>query len=213
MASARRIHSTYKKLLNKYGHPVELWPQWCSQDKDEQLRQLIAIGAILVQRTSWVNAEKALKNLRKAKLLSVKKLAKVELDKLTELIRVAGFYTTKPRRLQELCKFVSNNYNDLSSMLAQDRIKLREEFLEVYGIGPETADTLLLYALDKPSFIIDEYTKRFVKKYGLSDELDYVGLKELFESSLPEDVEVYQNYHVFMIADQKGKEHCLMAVV
>jgi endonuclease-3 related protein len=213
MLKSSKIFKLYNHLLKKHGHPKKLWPQWCAKSKNEKLRQLIAIGAILTQRTSWRNAEKALINLKKKNLLSTKQITELDIKKLTKLIRVAGFYTTKPKRLREFCNYVISNYGDLSKMRRKPTDILRKELLEVYGVGPETADTLLLFALDKPSFIVDEYTKRFVGKYSLADTRGYDDLKKLFESSLQKSVEIYQNYHVLMIVDQKGKEWCLMGSI
>ena len=277
-----KVYELYKKLLKDNGHPKEIWPQWCGVKMGEAERELVAVGAVLTQRTSWRNAEMALKNLRMAGLLSLPKIADVELDRLTELVRVAGFFNTKPRRLQELARFVLEKYGSLEEMrkismkpkrpvprwqsqrgrqggAIGPALWLRDELLGIYGIGPETADTLLLYALDLPSFVIDEYTKRFVKKYGLfgserspvvhqgeveegqgtklglkarssggtSPSIrqsadsgkkprrlnDYEELKNLFESSLSKNVEIYQNYHVLIIVDQKGRDGSLMEEV
>lgn len=210
MLKSNNISNLYKKLLSKHGQPKKLWPQWCAKNKSENLRQLVAIGAILTQRTSWRNAEKALLNLKRQNLLSIEKINKLDRSKLTKLTRVAGFYTTKPKRLQEFCRFALTNYRSLSKMGTQPLGKLREKLLSVYGIGPETADTIILYALDKPSFVIDEYTKRFVEKYKLAKTRDYNKLKMLFEKNLPRNTEVYQNYHILMIVEQKGRQWCVM---
>ena len=213
MSKQTPIYEKYQELLSLHGHPRKIWPQWCGVAKNERTRQIIALGAILTQRTSWTNAEQALMNLKEADLLSIKKVAETDLDRLTELVRVAGFYTTKPKRLQALCRFILDNYGTVSDMQKSDLGDLREELLEVYGIGPETADALLLYALDKPSFVIDAYANRFVEKYGLATTDDYHELKDVFESSLPTDVEIYQNYHVLIIVDQKGIDKSGMEVV
>ena len=205
-----QISTLYKELFKKFGHPRELWPQWCHSNKDEKLRELIAFGAILVQRMSWKNAEKALINLKENNLLDVQKIARLRnLEQLTEIIRPAGFHTTKPKRLQALCRFIVEN-GSLTELAQRSIEEIRPRLLDVYGVGPETSDTLLLYALDKSSFIVDEYTKRFTNKYALPEESDYDVLKQLYEDSLPRDVEVYQNFHVLIICDQKGKEWCRM---
>jgi endonuclease-3 related protein len=210
MLKTTNIYDLYKELLQRHGHPRKLWPQWCAKNKSEDMRQLVAIGAILVQRTSWKNAEKALVNLKNRNLLSINKIAKLENKELTKLIRVAGFYSTKPKRLKEFCHFVLSNYGDFTKMTRKPIKDLRKELLSVYGIGPETADTIILYSLDKPSFIIDEYTKRFVNNNKLSDTRDYNKLQDLFENNLPRSTEIYQNYHILIIIDQKGKDWCVM---
>lgn len=203
----KRIYDLYKELYKRHGDPARLWPQWCSKKKDNNLRDLIAIGAILVQRTSWHNANLALKNLKAEKLLTLDSIASLQdMVKLTKLIKPAGFYQTKPRRLHGFCKHVIEKHNTLDNFRNVETSSARDELLSLYGIGPETADTILLYALDKPSFIIDEYTRRFSKKYNLPNG----NPKELFESSLPKDVKIYQNYHVLIIVDQKGRDWCVM---
>lgn len=153
------------------------------------------MGMILVQRTSWHNAELALKNLLQADLLSIKKIAELPShEPLIPLIRIAGFYQSKPKRLYDICRYAAGNSYS------------REELLKINGIGPETADTILLYAADQPTFIIDEYTKRFVEKHRLADDFDYTFLQKLFEENLPKDFRVYQDFHALIIFDQKDKK-------
>ena len=208
------IYDKYKELLEKYRDPIKYWPQWCAEEKDENLMQLVSMGAILVQRTSWSNAEKALINLREQNLISLEKILNTDLDKLTELIKVAGFYTTKPRRLVELSKFVVKEYGTFECMKGQEDIEsLRQELLSVYGVGPETADTILLFVLEKPTFIVDAYTKRFVTKYSLFEFESDEEVKKIFEENLPRRSEVYWNYHVLKILDQRPLEKCYMKVI
>jgi len=135
------------------------------------------------------------------------------LKKLTELIRPAGFCQTKPKRLFDFCSFAIEEYNGLENLVKEDLEITREKLLALYGIGPETADTILLYALDRPTFIIDEYTKRLVIRERLARALTYDYLKQLFEENLPQDVEVYQNFHALIIIEQKGKEGSVMKIV
>ena len=240
----------YLELFKKYGDAVKYWPQWCAKRKNEDLREVVAIGAILTQRTSWTNAHLALRNLKNEKLLSLKGIANLNnLDKLTKLIKPAGFYQTKPKRLYVFAKFVLEKYGYLENFEKENTKVARQRLLNLYGIGPETADTILLYVLDKPSFVIDEYTKRFVRKYKLlrdfpvsltqgsslrtprlvgkldsvnckaiygfklADTGNYEELKKIFEKALAKDVKVYQNYHVLIIVDGKGKEKSVMEVV
>lgn len=208
----KRIANLYEELFDEHGDPEKVWPQWCSNKKNLYTRQLIVIGAILVQRTSWHNANIALKNLKKKNLISLKKLSEINKNELSKYIRKAGFHTTKPKRLIEVSNYFTNN-GGMKSLMKKNKTKLRKELLGVYGIGPETADVLLLYALDKPSFVIDEYTKRFVKKQNLSKDLSYDFLKKLFENSLEKDIEIYQKYHALIIIDQTNKKHSYMEVV
>ena len=207
------VFNLYDRLLTEHGDPVELWPQWCAKEKDTATREIIIIGSILVQRTSWRNAEKALVNLRNSNLLSLKSITNTSIDTLTPLILVAGFYTSKPYRLKTVASHIVNKYGSVEKMLHKDTDELREELLSLMGVGSETADTILLYGLNKPTFIIDAYTKRFITKYNLTRETEYQKLKMYFEESLPKKVKVYQDMHVLMIADDKGKDWCKMQVV
>lgn len=209
-----KIYALYQELLQKYGLPDKIWPQWCAKKNTTKDRELIAIGAILTQRTSWRNADLALRNLKKERLLSLNKIAKLtNLNKLTKLIRPAGFYQTKPKRLYGLASFIVKNYKNLTKFAKEDLGIARSKLLNLYGIGPETADTILLYALDEPSFVIDEYTKRFVAKNLSLKNINYDSLKKLFEDNLPKNVEVYQNYHTLIIIEQKGLKGSLMRVL
>lgn len=209
-----KIHQLYLELRQKHGPAVEIWPQWCTARKSPRLRELIAIGAILTQRTSWHNADLALRNLKKRGLLSLTVIAGLpDLEKLTKLIRPAGFYTTKPRCLFDFCAFVTHEGGDLKTLGREEPGLVREKLLAIKGIGPETADTILLYALDKPAFVVDEYTKRLVEKRGLADKFSYEHLKELFEKGLPRDVKLYQDFHALIIIEEKGKSGSVMKKV
>lgn len=211
---SNRIYLLYQELYKKYGDPVKIWPQWCSKKKDNRLRDLITIGAVLTQRTNWHNADIALRNLKRKKFLSLKRISELKsFNELTELIRPAGFWQTKPRRLFGLASFVIEKYGDLERMRKEDLSSLRKKLVSLYGIGPETADVILLYALDKPSFVIDEYTRRLVLKRKLFEKTAYDSLKKLFENSLPRDAAIYQNYHALIIVDQKGKKDTKMSVI
>jgi len=214
MSTNNKIHQLYFELQQKYGPAEKFWPQWCASKKSLRLRELTAIGAILTQRTSWHNADLALRNLKREGLLSLSKIADPSnLDQLTELIRPAGFYQSKPRRLFGFCFFVTSEYGNLESLIKEDLKVAREKLLTLNGIGPETADTILLYALDRPSFVIDEYTKRLVKKKGLATNLTYDYLKNLFEKNLPRDVKIYQDFHTLVIVEQKGETGSAMKKV
>ena len=158
----------YNSLLKKWGDPVNYWPEWCAEEKTNQQREVVALGAILVQRTSWHNAEIALKNLKNNGLLSIKAISLKSVDDIVSLVRVAGLYNTKPKRLIVLCQFIVEHYGVWGNFMQQDANTAREELLTISGIGPETADTILLYTCDKPTFVIDEYTKRFIRNNNLS---------------------------------------------
>lgn len=212
-----KIFQLYLDLLQKYGSPEKYWPQWCKKEKSLKEREIIVLGAILTQRTSWRNAEMALANLKKAALLSLGKIAGLDSpEPLVGLIRVAGFYQTKPKRLFEFCRYINEKYGGIENfrrLAGENLAEARRELLSLYGIGPETADTILLYVLDKPSFVIDEYTKKLVTKEKLATDLNYENLKKLFEEGLPRDVRIYQDFHALIIFSQKEKSGWGMRVV
>jgi len=209
-----KIYQIYLDLLQKYGSPEKYWPQWCKKLKTLRDREIIALGAILTQRTSWHNAETAILNLKKTGLLSLKKISELQSsERLIPYVRVAGFYQSKPRRLFDLCTFVVKNYGNIENLLKDELKIIKEKLLSLYGIGPETADTILLYSLDKPSFVIDEYTKRLAKKEELAENFDYNCLENLFEKNLPADVKIYQDFHALIIFSQKEKSGWGMKIV
>jgi endonuclease-3 related protein len=209
-----KIYQLYLQLYGKYGDPAVFWPQWCAKNKTEATREIVSIGAILTQRTSWHNADLALENLKRKNLLSLEKIAKLKnLDELTELIRPAGFYQSKPKRLFSLASFVVGSYGNLTDFMREELNLARDKLLGLYGIGPETADTILLYALDRPTFVIDAYTQKLVEKEGLAKNLDYHYLKQLFEDNLPKDTTLFQNFHTLIIVEQKGQEGSMMRII
>ena len=179
-----KIYSLYKKLLKQY--EKQNW--WPAKTKYE-----VVVGAILTQNTSWRNVEKALENLRKEKALNAKKILGMDLRKLKKLIRPSGFYNQKAKRLKDVTK----KYLKLKNGMSVE--ELRKELLSVKGIGKETADSIILYAFEKPIFVIDAYTRRFCKKFGLFEGKEYDEYREFFESNLPKDVELYKEYHALIV--------------
>ncbi|OGM12834.1 hypothetical protein A3A76_01080 [Candidatus Woesebacteria bacterium RIFCSPLOWO2_01_FULL_39_23] len=209
----KSIYQHYQQLLQEYGDPVNYWPQWCAKSKSTEEREKVIIGMVLVQRTSWHNADIALKNLKKENLLSIDGIAKLKnLDQLTQLIRPAGFYQSKPQRLFDICTFVVNQ-GGIKGLMKKDVKDIRQWLLNIKGVGQETADTILLYALDKPVFIIDEYTRRWVEKEGLIKEKDYSKLQQFFHINLKSNLNNYQNFHTLIIVSQRGREKSVMEVV
>ena len=198
-----QIYQCYLDLLKEYGEACVYWPEWCAKEKTEKDREIIAIGAILVQRTTWHNADLALRNLKKEGLLRIKSLATMDAEPLGQIIRSAGFYQSKPERIIELSKLLERGIDNVT----------REELLAIKGIGKETADTILLYAADKPVFVIDEYTKRFVTSKGWDSNLDYDYLQQLFENNLSKEVGLFQNYHALIIVAQRGKVKSKMELI
>lgn len=197
------LEEIYNKLKRKYKKNQKQWEIWCKRKKTKKEREEIIIGSILTQRTNWNNVEKAMENLKKAKINSLEKIYKLGRKKLSLLIKPAGFYKTKANYLFNLAKFIIKNYGNIEKMKKEKTEILREKLLKLKGIGPETADSILLYALDKPIFVIDEYTKRLVKKYKLTKNFSYSFLQKLFQENLPQDLNLYQNFHALIVIDGK----------
>jgi endonuclease-3 related protein len=190
------IYNIYKILLNHYGKQ-NWWPA--------ETRYEVVVGAVLTQNTSWKNVERAINNLKSEDLLEEEKILSVDEDKLKQLIKPAGFYNLKAKRLKNVTKFIVDNYGNTEDMAKVDKdiLTLRDELLSVNGIGKETADSILLYALDRESFVVDAYTKRMFNRLGIIDEkAEYDDIKVLFERHLPKDLEIYKEYHALIV------EHC-----
>jgi len=194
----------YKELKRKYGMPKGQWKLWRKRPKTEREREEVIIGAILTQRTNWKNVELALNNLKKAKINSLKDILRLGEKRLAPLIRPSGFYQTKANYLFHLVEFILRNYGNLEKMRKANLKELRKQLLKLKGIGSETADSILLYALDKTVFVIDEYTQRLVKKRGLADDLSYAFLQKLFEKNLRKDFRLYQDFHALVVINGKN---------
>lgn len=199
-----KVYKLYLSLLKKYQAPQEFWQKWCKVRKTRQDRVSIVLGAILTQRTNWQNVELALKNLKEARALSIEQVGRIDRQSLEKLIRPSGFYKQKAARLITLCKFMVENFKTLEKFFAQPLKTCREQLLTLPGVGPETADSILLYAGHKSIFVIDEYTRRFAKKHRLARNLSYDNLQQLFQQNLPQDVKLYQDFHALIVLD--GKE-------
>lgn len=182
-----RIHRHYLSLLKKHGKPSGFWKKWCKDKKTKKDREEIVVGAILTQRTNWRNVELALENLRRERILSIQKIEQAaanDLKLLERLIRPAGFYRQKAERLFLFCRYINGVHGSLKNFFSKDLEYCREQLLEQKGVGPETADSILLYGGDKPTFVIDEYTRRFVKKNGLAgDEVCHFASAQCLPSS------------------------------
>jgi endonuclease-3 related protein len=168
----------------------------------------VIIGAILTQNTSWKNVERAITNLGHAGCLDWAKLRDIALADLAELIRPAGYFNVKTKRLKAFVTWLWERYDgDLDRMFATRTETLREELLSISGIGRETADSILLYAGNKATFVVDAYTYRILRRHRLiDDDADYEQIKDLFESNLPSDVKLFNEYHALLVA--VGKDHC-----
>lgn len=198
--SPRDLRGIFKVLLRHFG-PQHWWPG------DSPFE--IMAGAILTQNTSWANVEKALANLKNAKALDPGIMRGLSEHKLAALIRPSGYYNIKARRLKAFLDFYSEVYGDSPAAMArQDTAVVRAQLLSVKGIGPETADSILLYALNKPVFVIDAYTKRLCVRLRLAGEdAGYDDLQRLFISRLPKDAALFNEFHALIV--KTGKDYCL----
>jgi endonuclease-3 related protein len=188
----------YQLLFKAFG-PQHWWPG------DTPFE--IIIGAILTQNTNWQNVEKAINNIKKAGLLHPEILL-VNKDRIPRLIRPSGFYNLKSKRLINFLEYFIEKYNGkIANFDGRDTDSLRREFLNISGIGPETADSILLYALDRPVFVVDAYTRRIFSRHKLlrADD-DYDTIKKFFQDNLPEDVRVYNEYHALIV--RLAKKYC-----
>jgi len=167
------------------------------------------VGAILTQSTSWVNVEKAIKALKEEDALSCEAILEMSEKKLAGLIKPTLYHNVKARKLKELCRFLEDGYDcDIDSMLEEDTQLLRIRLLGVWGVGEETADSILLYAMDKPSFVVDAYTRRVYGRLGVLEGRERYGeIKRMFEESLPQETRLFQLYHAFIV--EHCKSHCL----
>ena len=197
-----KLKNIYSKLYKEYG-AQGWWPingkyHKGNYDFPKNTREQfeIIIGAILTQNTSWLQVEKALKNLRKLKCIDAEQILKLDKEILKEAIKPTGYFNQKTEYLIRIAEF----YNQL-----RGKTPSRKELLAVKGIGPETADSILLYAYKQPEFVIDAYTKRILTHNGLIDETaNYNKLKEMFEKNIEKDFKTYQEYHALIVEHAKN---------
>lgn len=191
--------TVFEKLLEFYG-PQNWWPGESPLE--------IMVGAVLTQNTSWKNVEKAITNLKEESLLNLQRLHQTNVEELAEVIRPSGYYRLKAKRLANLVDHVMTKYDgDLEWMFSHDLETLREELLGINGIGPETADSILLYAGNKPTFVVDAYTARILKRHGWIDwEADYHQIQEHFVGTVPPEVEHYNEFHALIV--RAGNQFC-----
>ena len=201
MASGQnRIRTVYDRLMDAFG-PQGWWP---AETPFETM-----VGAILTQNTAWANVERAIRRLKEDGALDARTLLEMPDDRLETLIRSAGTFRVKTRRLKAFLAFFAGRYGaDIVRMRNAPAGRLREELLAVPGIGPETADCIMLYALEKTTFVVDGYTRRVFGRLGAIDRsLGYHEIKRRFEAALPGDLGVYNEYHALIVA--LGKHTCL----
>ncbi len=195
----QKLIEIYNLLSERFG-PQHWWPG--------ETRFEVIIGAILTQNTSWSNVEKAIENLKSDDLLTAEKLHNTDTEKIAELIRPAGYFNIKAKRLKNFLNWLLENYQGLLENLdSADTAQLRQQLLCITGIGAETADSILLYALQRPVFVVDAYTARIAVRHNLIEPpFDYSQLQELFQNNLPEDIQLFNEYHALLV--KLGKEYC-----
>lgn len=199
MTARREIRAIYDALFAAYG-PQRWWPaRTCVE---------IVVGAILTQNTAWTNVLRAIATLRARRLLAWPALRDVDAKTLAAAVRSSGTYRVKAKRLKAFVAWFFETYDgDERAMFATPLETLRGELLSVSGIGPETADAILLYAGGLPTFVVDAYTARVMRRHRVIDAgATYHEVKDVFESALPADVELYNEYHALIV--RVGKRHC-----
>jgi endonuclease-3 related protein len=200
-----KLTKLYQILRKHYGHRG-WWPGAEKYSGGSQLE--VIIGAILTQNTAWKNVEKALQNLKDYRVLNFKALVELPQEDLAHLIRPSGYFNQKALKIKAFLRFVQDEYRgNIKKMFATPTVELRKQLLSIKGIGPETADCILLYAGEHLSFVIDLYTYRIMTRHGWAEEeIDYHGLQELFASNIPDELDLYQDFHAQLVA--VGNQHC-----
>lgn len=194
------VKSLVDKLEGVYG-VAEWWPSESSFE--------IAVGAILTQRTSWKNVQVAIGNLKSSAMMSPAAICSCDIASLHEVIRPSGFYRQKSRYLRSFSSHLLDRYGgDIERMRDRPASELRQELLSIEGIGPETADTIMLYALSLPSFVVDSYSFRLLDRLGIYSGRDYRHVKTMFEEALGLDARRLSSAHAAVVTH--CKEHCLV---
>lgn len=189
----------YREFRSRFG-PRHWWPAETPFE--------VCVGAILTQNTSWKNVSRAIENLKAAQALELVPMHRMQTSQLAELIRSAGYYNVKATRLMNFVNHVMDNYGgDLASLFSRPTEALRQELLTIKGIGKETADSIMLYAAQKPVFVVDAYTKRVLSRHGLiSEKADYDSIQDLFHENLPHEISLFNDFHAQFVA--VGKYYC-----
>lgn len=193
-----KLYDIYNKLFGFWG-PQHWWP---AESKFEMI-----VGAILTQNTSWTSVEKAIKNLKEADLLSIEKILYTADEVLAELIRPAGYYNQKTKRLKDFCLFLKSQFNgNIEDLFELPMEKLREVLLSQKGIGYETADSIVLYGANKPIFVVDAYTKRLFYRLGIieNEKIEYNHLQSLIMKNLDNDATLFNEYHALIVVHCKN---------
>jgi endonuclease-3 related protein len=197
--TSNKLLSVYKILRKTYG-PQGWWPARTPFE--------VIVGAILTQNTAWTNVEKAILNLKKNRALSPRKIEKIGERTLARLIRPAGYYNIKARRLKNFISFLYSGYGGSVKMLSSEEpARLKEILLSVNGIGPETCDSIMLYALNKPVFVVDAYTRRIFSRHShFASSAGYHDIQKYFMDNLPKNIKLYNEYHALIV--RLAKDFC-----
>ena len=193
------VRAAYDALHGRWG-PQHWWPA--------RTRLEMMVGAILTQNTAWTNVEKAVANLRRNKLLSLRALAAAPVPAIAEGIRPAGYFNQKAACLKAMAELLRDRFGgSLDRLFALDTPALRAELLSWKGVGPETADSILLYAARRPAFVVDAYTRRVCSRHGwIGEKASYDEIARFFTGNLPEDAQWFNEDHALIV--KLGKEHC-----
>lgn len=199
MHTSDRLMDLHDRLLAAYG-PQHWWPGETPFE--------VMVGAVLTQNTAWTNVEKAIANLKAAGVLSLEGVMGLGPERLAQLIRPAGYFNVKAQRLLNLMATIAERFEgDLDYMFQHSVEDLREALIGTKGIGPETADSIVLYAAGKPIFVVDAYTFRVLARHGLAEEgMTYFELQELFMDNLPLEAPLFNEFHALLVT--LGKERC-----
>ena len=202
--SQQTLMTIYDRLFQHYG-PQHWWPG--------ETRFEIIIGAILTQNTNWKNVEKAIVNLKTNGLLRPEPLEQLDPDQLAQFIRPAGYFNIKTKRLKNFLHWLFEKHDGaIDNLCSLPSSVLREQLLAISGIGPETADSICLYAFEKPVFVVDAYTARIFGRHGMIEAPSgYDDIQEMFHCALPNDAALFNEYHALLV--QLGKEHCKLKPV
>ena len=196
---AKHLENVYERLLVAYGR--QGW--WPGDDPFETI-----VGAVLTQNTAWTNVDKALANLRDADAMSPAAMRALPEAELATLIRPSGYFNSKARKLKAVVEYLAAYDDDTARWREREAKELRTELLGVYGIGPETADDIVLYVAGLPSFVIDTYTQRMVDRWGVASGLkSYRDYQAMFEENLPVEAPLFNEYHALL--DAHAKAVCL----
>ena len=197
--SALSLELIYRRLYRSYG-PQRWWPARSDLE--------MILGAILTQNTAWSNVEKSIRSLKEEGLLTLKALEKVSLKTLERAIRSSGFFKVKAGRIKSFLRYLMIHHAlRLAPFLKRPAGRLRKELLAIHGIGPETADSIILYGAGKPVFVVDAYTRRIFKRLGfLKGDEDYEAIRGFFEERLPRRRALFNEFHALIV--RHGKAHC-----